>query len=296
MRDILQPLLTASVFVFTVSSMLSVGFAYTVRQVLAPLRFPTAVIRALVANFVLVPILAIAIVRLVPLSSDVQIGLVLLGCAAGAPFLIKLTQAAEGDVGLSATLLVLLVPFTVVFMALVVPWLVPATNVSAAPIAVQLTATLLVPFAIGLVVRAMVPRWAQRLQPIMGKTSTIALLVLFATTIVLHARGFLALGFTAVVAALMLIFGAFAIGYLLARPGQSRRTVLALGTAQRNIAASTIVATQDIERANTLVMVVLTAIVSILVLFPLARWLRGRATRGVAPAPPTGRDLAGVHV
>lgn len=296
MRDLLQPLLTASVFVFTVSSMLSVGFAYTVQQVLAPLRYPSAVIRALAANFVLVPILALAIVRVVPLAPDIQIGLVLLGCAAGAPFLIKLTQAAEGDVGLSATLLVLLVPFTVLFMALVVPWLVPEAQVSAGPIAVQLAATLLVPFAIGLFVRAMSPRWAQRLQPIMGKTSTIALLVLFATTIALHARQILSLGATAFTAALMLILGAFAIGYLLARPGKSRRTVLALGTAQRNIAASTIVATQDVERANTLVMVVLTSMMGILVLFPLARWLRNRTSRRVAPAPPTDQDLAGVHV
>jgi len=294
MRELLQWVLTISVFVFTVSSMLSLGFAYTLKQVLAPVRDPNTLIRAVVANFVLVPMLAVAIGRALSLEPGIEIGLILLACSAGAPFLVKLTEAADGNLGLSATLLVILVPVSVVFMALVVPWLAPEANVSAGPIARQLVLTLLAPFALGLFVRSRSPRWAMRLQPGMGKTSTIALIVLLVSTVALNLREIVSIGWAPIVAALLLILGAFSIGYLLARPGRGRRTVLALGTAQRGIAAATIVASQDVTDSSALVMVVMTSVVGMIVLFPLARWLRDRVPR--AAEPPTGADLAGVGV
>ena len=60
MTDILASLVDFATVVFAVSSMLSVGFSYTVRQIIGPLRNARLVIGALVANFVLVPLLACA--------------------------------------------------------------------------------------------------------------------------------------------------------------------------------------------------------------------------------------------
>jgi len=283
MTELLQVVLSISVFSFSVCSMLSVGLAYTVRQILAPLREPTAVLRAIVANFVLVPLLAVLITRLLPLAPGLEIGLILLGCAAGAPFLIKLTQAAESDLALSATLLVLLVPVSVVFMPFAVPWLAPGANMHAAPIATELASTLMLPLVLGLIVEAGASRWAQRLRPIMARTSTVALVVLLVTTVALHLPAILALGLRALLAAVLLILGAFAIGYALARPGRGRRTVLALGTAQRGIAAATLVASQSVSDPDALVMVVLASVVGMVVLFPLAHWRRKPAAPGAAP-------------
>ena len=274
MTALLQTVLGLSVFTFTVSSMLAVGLGYTLQEIVEPLREPTAALRALVANFLLVPLLAVLITRALPLQPGLEIGLLLLGCAAGAPFLIKLTQAAQGDIARSATLLVLLVPVTVVFMPLVVPWLAEGASVNAGAIAIQLASTLILPAVLGLVLKAKAPRWADHARPIMGTISTITLVTLFVATIALNVSAILDLGFLAIVAAVGLIAGAFASGYLLARPGYGRRTVLGLGTAQRGIAPATLVASQDITDPDALVMVVLTSVVGMLVLFPLAHRLR----------------------
>lgn len=61
MTEILSGLLDVATLVFAVSSMLSVGFSYTVRELIEPLRNARLVIGALVANFVLVPLLVYAI-------------------------------------------------------------------------------------------------------------------------------------------------------------------------------------------------------------------------------------------
>src|SRR6478609_5051172 len=121
MREALARTASIAVTVFAASSMLSVGLAYTIREILSPLREVRAVFRALVANFVLVPLLAVAIVRVFPMDQALALGLFLLAGSAGAPFLIKLASAAKGDLALSAGLLVLLVPATVAFLPFYVP-------------------------------------------------------------------------------------------------------------------------------------------------------------------------------
>jgi predicted Na+-dependent transporter len=54
------------------------------------------------------------------------------------------------------------------------------------------------------------------------------------------------------------------------------RSVLGLGTAQRNIAAALVVANQSFEDPNVVVMVVVVAIVGLLTLMPLSRALGRR--------------------
>src|SRR5690349_8544067 len=100
MNEILRSASSVSVFVFAVTSMLSAGLSFTFRDIVAPLRRPNRVLRATVANFVLVPLLAAGIARALSLDEAQSIGLILLGAAAGAPFLIKLIAVAAGDVAL----------------------------------------------------------------------------------------------------------------------------------------------------------------------------------------------------
>ena len=79
-----------STLVFAVTSMLSVGFTYTLKEIIDPLRNVRGVLVALLANFVLVPLLAYVVTRLLTLEPSMEIGLILVSTAAGAPFLIKL--------------------------------------------------------------------------------------------------------------------------------------------------------------------------------------------------------------
>src|SRR3954469_4984867 len=121
MRAALAQIANIAVIVFAVSSMMSVGLAYRIGQIVSPLREARAVFRASVANFVLVPLLAVGIERVIPMDPPLALGLFLLAGSAGAPFLIKLASAARSDLALSAALLLLLVPTTVVFLPFYVP-------------------------------------------------------------------------------------------------------------------------------------------------------------------------------
>jgi BASS family bile acid:Na+ symporter len=287
MTAALSTLLDLSVIVFAVASMLSVGLGQTVRQILGPLRNVGAVVRAVIANFVLVPLLALLVLRVIPVEPPLAIGLFLVAAAAGAPFLIKLVEAAESDVPLSGSLLVLLLPLTIIYMPVIVPLALPEAPVGPEAIAKPLVFTMVVPLAIGLMVRQHYERWAYRTLPFFQKASAIALVVLILATILVNLDGILViLRTSAILAAAIIIGGAFGIGYLLGAPGRAAREVLALGTGQRNIAAAMVVASQAVRLPGTMSMVVVASLIGLLILFILAALLR-RCGRGrEAPAQP----------
>ncbi|HQG31320.1 MAG TPA: transporter [Deltaproteobacteria bacterium] len=278
MTEILSILLNVAVPAFSVTSMLSVGFGHMVQEIFEPFSSPRSVIVPLLANFVLVPLLGAAVIWFFSLDRPLENGLILFSASAGAPFLIKLTQFAKHDMALSAALLVLLLPATVIYMPIVVPLMLPEAEVSAGAIAVPLMLTMLLPLGVGLFVRSRSARWAMRLQPVMGKVSTISLVMLVGTTILLNLRAILdLLGTGAVLAAAFVIIGAFVIGYVLGGARYERRCALGLGTAQRGIAAAMVVAAESFGNPDTLVMVVVSSLVGLAILFPIASVLSRHA-------------------
>jgi BASS family bile acid:Na+ symporter len=290
MESFLSMLLKIAVLLFAAASMLSVGLGNTVREIIDPLRHSHGVFRALVANFVLVPLLAFGVARLLSLEQPLETGLMLIAMPAGAPFMIKLTEHAEHDVGLSATLLVMLLPATVLYMPLLVPLVAPNATVNAWSIAMPLLVTMLLPLGIGLFVRERFPPWAELLRPAMSRTSNIALVVLVAATFLLNIRDILNLfGTGAILGACLVIAGAFLIGYALGGHDLEVRGVLGLATGQRNISAATVIATQGFNDPGIVVMVVISSLLSLALLFPIARILRHRLARRTAAE--SGTDI-----
>ena len=115
---------------FVVTSMLGLGASLTMGMIVKPLKNAKLVILALVANFVLAPAFAYAITVALPIPEDQKIGLIVLGCAAGAPFLPKLAQSAKGPLGFSVGMMVLLMVVTIVYLPIVMPLLLSGVSVS----------------------------------------------------------------------------------------------------------------------------------------------------------------------
>ena len=155
--ELLSKLVPVSMLCFVVSSMLAVGLSLTVAQMLAPLRNGRLVALSLLANFVLMPLAAMGLGRLLSLDQPLGVALVLLGAAAGAPFLPKLASVAKGSLAFAVGLMVLLMVLTVGYMPLVLPLLLEGVSVDPTKIARSLVLLMLLPLVVGLVVRS---RWA----------------------------------------------------------------------------------------------------------------------------------------
>jgi BASS family bile acid:Na+ symporter len=255
MLQISQVIANVGILTFVVASMAALGLSLSVGQIMQPLRNGRLVAMVLLANFVLTPALAFAIKAVIPIDEGYSIGLILLATAAGAPFLPKLVQVAKGAVAFSVGIMVLLMVATIIYMPLVLPWLLPGVAVNPLDIASSLVVLMLIPLAIGLFIKSRYGSVADSLQPHLNQTSNVGLMLGFVALLALSWRSLLAtIGSGAILAAVLLIIGAFLIGWLLAGKQRTVRPVLGLGTAQRNISAALVVAGGNFDDPNVLVM------------------------------------------
>ena len=289
MAAFLNALSNVFTLAFVVTSMLSMGLALTIPQIIEPLRNARLVILALVANFIVVPAVAFLLSRIIPLDKDLQIGLILFGTAAGAPFLPKLAQIAKGNGAFAVGLLTLLLVATVIYLPIVLPLLLPGVSVNAGQIALSLVLKMLLPLGIGLFVKARYEEAAASLVHPITQISNVSLVLLLVLMLGLNLGNVLGLLSTgAVLAILILLLVAAVSGYLLGGPGVDTQRVLALGTGQRNLAATFVIATGNFgSRPNVLVFLAAAGLVGMVLMMPLAAEFgrRAKAAQVSASAP-----------
>jgi predicted Na+-dependent transporter len=279
MAEFLATLQNLFTFAFVVSSMLAMGLSLTVGQIVEPLRNLRLVLLALLANFVIVPATAYLLAQVIPMDDQLQIGLILMGSAAGAPFLPKLAQIARANVPFAVGLMALLIVVTVAYLPFVLPLLLPGVEVDAGKIAVTLFGEMLVPLAIGLVVRARWVEAAGELQKPAAQVSNLSLALLLVLMLGLNIENVIGLfGSGALIATIVMVGVAIGSGYLLGGPGSDTRQVLALGTGQRNLAATFLIAGSNFaDQPDVLVFLAGAGLMGMAIVMPLAAEFGKRA-------------------
>jgi len=279
LMELLSKASTVAMLTFVVSSMLAMGAGLTIPQIAEPLRNARLVVLALLANFVLMPLGALALAKVLWLDEPFAIGLLLLGWAAGAPFLPKLAQLAKGNLAFAVGAMVLLMVVTVGYLPIVLPLLLPGISVDAWAIARSLLFLMLLPLAMGLALKARYGELAARVKPVLDWISNISLVLLVCLITAANIDKVLQVfGTRAILAGLLFIVLGLAAGWLLGGVSADTKRVMALGTGQRNIAAALVVASQSFSDAKVVVMVIVVAIVGLIVLMPLSRALASLKT------------------
>jgi BASS family bile acid:Na+ symporter len=254
--------------------MLAMGLGLKVAEITAPLRNIRLVAMSLLANFVMMPLAAVVLARALRLDEPLGVGLLLLGVAAGAPFLPMLAQIARGNLAFAVALMVLLMVVTVGYLPIVLPILLPGVSVNPLQIARSLVLLMLLPLAGALAVNAKWPAAAARAKPLFDRLSSLGLILVVVLLVVVNFSDVLSVfGTGAILAGLLVIAMGYGAGWAFGGPDADTRTVLGLGTAQRNIAAALVVGSQSFSNPSVVVMVVVVALVSLLILLPLSRLL-----------------------
>jgi BASS family bile acid:Na+ symporter len=186
----------------------------------------------------------------------------------------KLAQLAKGNLAFAVGLMVLLMVITVGYLPIAMPLLLPGVSVNPGQIARSLVLLMLLPLGGALAVNANRPDVAAKGKPFFDKTSTLSLIPLMALQVLLNVRSVAAVfGTGGILAGVLFRAVGFAVGWSLGGSVRETRSVLGLGTAQRNIAAALVVANQSFDDPNVVVMVIVVAIVGLLILMPLSRAL-----------------------
>lgn len=219
------------------SIMLGMGLGLQLADFKRVLIQPKAALLGLLLQALFLPLLALLIILLLPLSPVAAAGLFLLALCPGGATSNLFSFIVRGDVALSITLTAvssLLSPFTLPL--LFVSYLTFSQGSGAdfvlplAPAIKQLALVTLLPIACGMLLRRIFPLWAERVQPMLRRLATIAMLLLIVALLVLNPQVHQALFSVTVLAILLLSSLAIATGALLAaKAGFSAQVQRTLG-------------------------------------------------------------------
>lgn len=270
--------------VFVLATIGSMGLSLSRAQLMQPLRDARWVLAALVANFLVAPLAALALIQLLQLRGAMATGLLLVSLSAGAPGLPKLASFARVDIARATSLMLLLIVLTTLVLPLALPFVLEGASIGYGDVAPGLVLAILLPLAIGLLLRARRPRLADMAEPWFRRASTLSLAAVFLLTLTLNLRDLLRLlGSGGLLAGALLVLCCAAAGYALGRAAGASGWVQALGAGQRNIAVALLVAVINFG-PQEIVFVVLFSIVSLALLVPpslLGGRLRATGDRAV---------------
>jgi predicted Na+-dependent transporter len=175
-EQLLTHLFNAGVAVSIISTVLALGMSYSVAELVAPLRRVWLVVGMIVVNSVLVPAAAWGIGKALPIDGSAVTGMTLAAIGAASAAGLKAAQLARrADLALAVSLVVVLQLANLVAVPLWAGQVVSGASISAGSILGNLALLVLIPLAIGLLVRARYAAHAEKWQVELGKVSNLAL-------------------------------------------------------------------------------------------------------------------------
>jgi BASS family bile acid:Na+ symporter len=292
-HELLTKVANLSMLTFMVSNMLAFGMRLSLAEILEPLRDIKATLKALLANFVIVPAAAYTLLRVFHLEPAYAIGLLLVATSGGDPATTKGSQLAKGNPAYTLAVMVALQIMTVLLMPIILPPLVPGVHVDPFKVAKPLVLFLLAPLAIGLLVHAQWSGVAAKLWKPLDRFSSLAFLVVISLFIGLNFRTAIdTVGSYAMLTSGMLVAVGFFAGYFLGAPGQIRKSDLAIQTSFRGLSAAVAVAITNFPtEPKVLVMVIITLMMSLPVLLGVAPTVLRRKNVAAAQSRDDGSDV-----
>jgi len=260
---------------FVAGIMITLGLGVKTSDVIEQFKETRLVIFSVIANFIAVPLFALALVSFFDASKGVSIGIILLSLGAGAPFIPKIVQTAKGNTYGSIGLMLLLSVISILFMPIVIPIIFSDASVSSLQIANSLLFTMLIPLMAGMIINAYYPLLATKLLPWTNKISNLSVVLLIFALIYLYTD--VIISHVSVIPIIVVFFlGSMAIGYLSAGKNKTAKISLSVGTGLRNPPIAMLVASEHFSSEPVAgIIALLMVIIGLSILFPLAVW-RGK--------------------
>jgi BASS family bile acid:Na+ symporter len=255
---------------------LAVGIGAKVSDVLYLWRRPALLLRSVLAMYVLVPFTAFAIAKLLPLSNEIRVALLILTASSGAPLLPRRLQQLGGD----AYIFSLLIISSLLAIVLVPPWLAllawhfdVETAFSAADIAAVMVKAFLLPLAIGMLVGASIPAIGDRVANVLSATAWVVFVLAGFALMALQWQVFLEVRGPGLAALLALMAISVAIGHALGGPEPEHRTALAIACCTRHLGVA-VLAASAFRGPRVIVLLAAYIACASLVSIPYLRWRR----------------------
>ena len=262
----------------------AIGMGATVSDLTYLGRRPGLLIRSVVAMYLLVPLSALLLMAVLPVSIAVKVALLVIAISAGAPLIPRKLMGFDTDaygfslVATSSLLAVLTVPAWHAALASIFD---VSTELTSTQVARLIATTFLIPLVTGMILRRIIPfvddRLSDRILKVCGAVLSLAgIALLIMHREILSADGWPLFGSFAIMALI-----ALAIGHLSGGPEADDRAALAVACATRHLGIAIMVAA-SLPGPRSSVLVAAYILVSAGISIPYLRWQKKRIARSEA--------------
>jgi bile acid:Na+ symporter, BASS family len=279
----LESLLGIAVVMLITSTMFSIGLGLNLRQIKSVLSNYSLMARSLIVNFLIIPVVAFALTKIIPMDEVIAIGFLVASVCAGAPIAPKLAQIAKADVPFAVTMMVVLSALTIIatpiwLFVFLGPTALSEASIDPLPLIGQIIAIYLLPMIIGIFINTKHSTKALKFKPLALRVSNLTLPIVIALIVITNLSGLSALfGSLGIITSIasVVIYGL--IGYVFGGPKMDTRQSLAFDSAVRNGGLGILLAVQAFSHEpKVVVMVAVFGIVETIVMLATATLLARR--------------------
>jgi BASS family bile acid:Na+ symporter len=256
------------------------GLHATREDLLYLLRRPPVLVRSLAAMFVVMPLFAILMTRLVSFNRAVVIALIALSISPVPPLLPRKVTKSGGHASYGLGLMVTAASFSIVYVPLAVyligQYLHRPFAMGPDAVAKLIVLSVLAPLAAGMVFRKAAPGTAERIADPLGRIAGIVLLIGVLCVLAFSLpRAWVLIGDGTIIALIAFVVVGLTVGHFFGGPGSEQRVTLALSTASRHPALALAIAGINVpEERRVIFAVLLYLLVSALITIPYVAWQR----------------------
>lgn len=270
--EFLKHALHPVILIYVVSAMLALGLGQTFKQIFEPLKNVRVTISAIVASYIILPLMATLIARLFGIEAAARYGLVLMAMAAGAEIGPLLSANSNANARLSGGLLVLSIGITIFYLPLMIGLFLPDVEIDVKHLLLKLFLTILAPLILGLIINARFPKFAHAIEKYLHLISRIFVLLLTIIVVLLYIKPIIGLfGSFAILAGLINVLGGFGIGYLLGWPDRASRLAMGYMHGARSASIAVFIAADVFrDEPKVMLMIALVTVLILVILLPLS--------------------------
>lgn len=249
------------------------------------LRRPRLLVLSLLAMFVVMPVVALAMEVYLDFPHAARVGLVVIALSPIPQLLPKNLVSSGGRssyaFGLAFAVSVLSIVITPAMVHFIGRVMNRPFDVEVGAVAATLVPTILVPLAIGLAVQRLSAATAARLAgPTVAVANTILGLALVALLVLVADSVFAVFTLRALLAMTVFVVAGLGVGHVMAGPEADQSIVLALACANRNPGIAIAIASANFPEESFAPTVIMYAIVVGVVTTPYVRWMKRRSAPG----------------
>jgi predicted Na+-dependent transporter len=225
-------------YLFIVLYMLSVPLETTHGEIIRTLGNLNLMGRALLANFVIIPILGVIIAQFFDLPQEIKTGFLLLAMAPGGLLALQFARVSGGNRVLAVALLFVFCLLAILITPALVLSLFHREGAGKLPFAwliLMLLLLIVVPALVGRALQRLIPQHAPKLGLWLGRLSIVIFIIAAVTAGRYKTPAIKLMGTNGIEAIVLLIICSWVVGWLMGGPEIRNRKVLAISSSMRNV-------------------------------------------------------------